>query len=76
MRMYYTLADYPHATVEIECAKCDRMTFDFGQTYYRPRLLKTRLSASPSLGAALTCPPQAGFFSRAGCIPCGSRGPG
>ena len=24
MRMYYTLADYPLATVEIECAKCGR----------------------------------------------------
>jgi len=23
MRLYYT-ADYPHATVEIECAKCGR----------------------------------------------------
>jgi len=22
--LYYTLADYPHATVEIECAKCGR----------------------------------------------------
>ena len=24
MRMFYTLADYPHETVEIECAKCGR----------------------------------------------------
>ena len=24
MRLYYTLADYPHETVEIECAKCER----------------------------------------------------
>ena len=24
MRMYYTLSDYPHETVEIECAKCGR----------------------------------------------------
>ena len=24
MRLYYTLADFPHATVEIECAKCGR----------------------------------------------------
>jgi len=22
MRVYYTLADYPHAMVEIECTKC------------------------------------------------------
>jgi hypothetical protein len=24
MRMFYTLADYPHEMVEIECAKCGR----------------------------------------------------
>jgi hypothetical protein len=24
MRMYYTLADYPHDMVEVECAKCGR----------------------------------------------------
>jgi hypothetical protein len=24
MRTHYTLADYPHATVEIECDKCGR----------------------------------------------------
>jgi len=24
MRTYYTLSDYPHETVEIECAKCGR----------------------------------------------------
>ena len=24
MRMFHTLADYPHETVEIECAKCGR----------------------------------------------------
>jgi hypothetical protein len=24
MRMYYTLADYPHEMVEIECPKCGR----------------------------------------------------
>jgi hypothetical protein len=24
MRLYYTLADYPHDMVEIECAKCGR----------------------------------------------------
>ena len=24
MRLYYTLADYPHELVEIECAKCGR----------------------------------------------------
>ena len=24
MRMFYTLADYPHDMVEIECAKCGR----------------------------------------------------
>jgi hypothetical protein len=24
MRLYYTLADYPQAMVEIECAKCAR----------------------------------------------------
>jgi len=24
MRLYYTLSDYPHETVEIECAKCGR----------------------------------------------------
>jgi hypothetical protein len=24
MRMFYTLADYPHDTVEIECEKCGR----------------------------------------------------
>jgi len=24
MRLYYTLADYPHDMIEIECAKCGR----------------------------------------------------
>jgi hypothetical protein len=24
MRLYYTLSDYPHEMVEIECAKCGR----------------------------------------------------
>ena len=24
MRQYYTLADYPHAMIEIECDKCGR----------------------------------------------------
>jgi hypothetical protein len=24
MRLHYTLADYPHEMVEIECAKCGR----------------------------------------------------
>jgi hypothetical protein len=24
MRLFYTLADYPHDMVEIECAKCGR----------------------------------------------------
>ena len=24
MRLYYTLADYPHGAIEIECAKCGR----------------------------------------------------
>ncbi|HWS95283.1 MAG TPA: hypothetical protein VN620_02245 [Candidatus Methylomirabilis sp.] len=24
MRSYYTLSDYPHEAVKIECAKCDR----------------------------------------------------
>ena len=35
MRVYYTLADYPHAMVEIECAKCGR----------HDRLRTARLSA-------------------------------
>ena len=24
MRLYYTLADYPHEMIEIECVKCGR----------------------------------------------------
>jgi hypothetical protein len=24
MRLFYTLADYPHEMIEIECAKCGR----------------------------------------------------
>jgi hypothetical protein len=53
MRMFYTLADYPHNMVEIECAKCGR----------HGRLRTARLLAEPISGFGKSLDLRSGFLS-------------
>ena len=57
MRLFYTLADYPHDMVEIECAKCgrrgrrrtERLIEEYGPDMKLPDLLRV-LAQCPKWG--------------------------